>query len=232
MAILNLEHLDPMPEDPPPTYGAPGIRIIAATFGGVIVTDKIRDLVTEDETMTIDLGKNKMVRYLAPDPLPGKPKTLTVLYELPGVNDNKGGNDDDTSAAAAPVLYLLNAPESPNRGPIQISRTGSASATVERLDQETSVFRRATLPDVEIVAAVYGLKRVRTESVLLALARFFSEMDEQGAIRMTNHFWQEDTWHGKFKSWTIYFRFRGSNRIQCVTGLEGQALEVPWCRHV
>lgn len=160
----------------------------------------------------MEMDMARMVHFLAPDPLPNHLKTLTVLYHFEGEN----------------TLYLLNASESRDDG-IYISRMGSPSMAIQRLDD---TFKRASFPDVEIVAAIWGLKRVKTPSVLLGLTRFFSDRDEQGQIRMTNDFWQEDTWHGQVKSWTVYFRFMGSSKIQCVSGLESQALEVPWCRHV
>lgn len=187
-----------------------GVQVLAATFGGLIVTEKIRELCTEDGTMDIEMGR--MVYFLAPDPFGGHEKTLTVLYKFEGED----------------ALYLLNAPET-SSGRICISRTGSPSMTIQRLDTS---FKRAPFLDVEIIAAVWGPKRVKTPSVLLRLAQFFSDRDYQHQIRMTNDFWKEDTWPGKHKTWTVYFKFTGSGRVQCVAGLEGQALEVPWSRHI
>ncbi|KAH7303184.1 hypothetical protein B0I35DRAFT_181732 [Stachybotrys elegans] len=186
-----------------------GLWVHAATFGGVIVTEKIRELCAQDGTMDIEM--DRMVHFLSPDPHYGRIKTLTVLYQFEG----------DES------LYVLNAPET--FGSIHISRTGRLRTAIQRLE---SPYKIVAFPDVEIVAAIWGLKRMKTRSVLLDLIRFFSDKDEQGAIRMTNEFWKEDTWNGQAKTWSIYFRFTGSDKIQCVTGWEQQALEVPWCRHV
>ncbi|VUC32894.1 unnamed protein product [Clonostachys rosea] len=185
---------------------AKGLQVIAATFGGVTVTEKIRELIQSDDSMTFRM--NQMVHYLAPDPLPNWVKTLTILYRF----------DDGP-------LSLFNATEQQS-GLIQISRATAPGVVIQQLEEG---LKQGPFADVEILAVVYGKKRIQTPSVLANLARFFVE-EEQGQIRMVNSFFKEDTWPNTWKSWTIFFKFTDSKRIQCVTGLENGALELPWSR--
>jgi hypothetical protein len=196
---------------------SPSLQILAATFGGVIVTERIQELCSDDGAMDVDMSQ--MVHYLAPDPFPNNVKTLAVLYRFQ--------EDED--------IFLLNATEQ-HAGLIHVSRAGEPSMAIQRIEK---IYRRKAYPDVEILAVLYGIKRVQTPSVLLDLARFFSaagnddddDGHEQTQIRMNNQFFKGDPWLGQFKTWTVFFKFAGSKRVQCVSGLEHQALEVPWCRH-
>lgn len=81
---------------------------------------------------------------------------------------------------------------------------------------------------VEILAVLYGPREIEALGVLETLCNFFE--GERGQIRMTNSFFKADTWPDHHKSWTVYFRFEGSGRVQVVTGMENGALEVPWSR--
>ncbi|CAH0058709.1 unnamed protein product [Clonostachys solani] len=186
---------------------AQGLQVLAATFGGVNVTEKIRELIQDDDSMTFRM--NQMVHYLAPDPLPNWVKTLTILYRF----------DDGP-------LSLFNATEQHSRT-VQISRV---TAPIMAIQQSEDGLKQGPFADVEILAVVYGKKRIQTPSVLADLARFFTHEEQRSQIRMVNSFFKEDTWPNTWKSWTIFFKFTDSKRIQCVTGLENGALELPWSR--
>jgi hypothetical protein len=186
---------------------AKGLQVIAATFGGVVVTEKIRELIQDDDSMIFKM--NQMVHYLAPDPLPNWVKTLTMLYRF----------DDGP-------LCLFNATEQ-HSGSVQISRATAPTMVIQQLE---AGLKQGPHADVDILAVVYGKKRIQTPSVLADLARFFADEEQRGQIRMVNSFFKEDTWPNTWKSWTIFFKFTDSKRIQCVTGLENGALELPWSR--
>ncbi|KAK3949607.1 hypothetical protein QBC32DRAFT_348671 [Pseudoneurospora amorphoporcata] len=200
---------------------SPRLMIIGATWGGVSVTDDIRAMVASDDSITFDMCN--IWKVLTPDPAYGATKTLTVLYQFEGLNNNAG-------------VHLLNIPE--HTVVLSIRADKDADAREQKPAEEMSQFAqtinrpwRTGLPyngSVEILAALYGPERIETPSVLQELAKFFE--GRRGQIRMTNAFWKKDTWPGVRKSWTVYFRFADSKRIQVVTGMEDGALEVPWGR--
>lgn len=201
------------PPEPVPVVQRPLLEVIGATFGGITVVEKIRELCQPDGTMRLDMSQ--MVHYLAPDPLPKSNKSFTMLYRF---------RDDDT-------LFLVHATE--KHAPIHISRDVNPATSRGVIEPLEATFKTNQYNDVEIVAVLYGRKRIQTPSVLTELARFFSAtgFEHQSQIRAVNSFFREDTWPRTKKSWTVYFRFAGSERIHCVTGLENGALEVPWGRH-
>lgn len=197
----------------------PRLVIIGATWGGVSVTDDIRAMVESDDSITFDMFN--LHKVLTPDPALGVVKTLTVLYQFEGLKTDVG-------------VQLLNIPEHT----AVLKMWADANSTEQKPPEEMSEFAhsinrpwRTGLPyngSVEILAALYGPERIETPSVLQELAKFFE--GRRGQIRMTNAFWKKDTWPGVRKSWTVYFRFTDSKRIQVVTGMEDGALEVPWGR--
>ncbi|ROW17777.1 hypothetical protein VPNG_00623 [Cytospora leucostoma] len=207
----------------PPAYtpaaGPPRLRILGATWGGVQVTQDIRDMVSATQTMTLDMGSIHNV--LKPDPAYGTVKTLSVLYTYEGHDD----------------IYLVNLSEK-HRLPLEISATAH-----ECPDESRQKYRIKTLEqpfwramryggegvEVELLAVLYGPVRIERPSVLEELSKFFE--GRRGQIRMTNSFFKEDTWPDHRKSWAVYFRFVGSDRIQVVTGMEDCALEIPWSRY-
>jgi hypothetical protein len=131
---------------------AKGLQVIAATFGGVVVTEKIRELIQDDDSMIFKM--NQMVHYLAPDPLPNWVKTLTMLYRF----------DDGP-------LCLFNATEQ-HSGSVQISRATAPTMVIQQLE---AGLKQGPHADVDILAVVYGKKRIQTPSVLADLARFFAD---------------------------------------------------------
>ncbi|KHE85675.1 hypothetical protein GE21DRAFT_1284063 [Neurospora crassa] len=217
-AYQGAEHHDNMfphlPNQPP------RLIIIGATWGGVSVTDDIRAMVASDDRVTLDMYN--LYNVLTPDPAYGAVKTLTVLYQREGLNNNG-------------EMHLLNIPE--HTAVVSIWADKHALAEQEAVDRTSDFVQtihrpwRTGLPyngSVEILAALYGPERIETPWVLQELAKFFE--GRRGQIRMTNAFWKKDTWPGVRKSWTVYFRFTDSKRIQVVTGMEDGALEVPWGR--
>ncbi|KAH7628086.1 hypothetical protein B0T09DRAFT_175137 [Sordaria sp. MPI-SDFR-AT-0083] len=200
---------------------SPRLVIIGATWGGVSVTDDIRAMVASDDSITFDMYN--LHKVLTPDPAYGTVKTLTVLFQFEGLNNNGG-------------VHLINIPE--HTSILSISADKHADPKEQKPAEKMSQFAqtinrpwRTGLPyngSVEILAALYGPERIETPSVLQELAKFFE--GRRGQIRMTNAFWKKDTWPGVRKSWTVYFRFADSKRIQVVTGMEDGALEVPWGR--
>lgn len=234
MTVLNHKDLNPAtgPElthlDPIPSYeesiAAPrpnSLQILGATFGGVVVTPQIQALVGSADKLTIDLPS--IHTLLGPDPGPCKVKVLTVLYRF----------DDDDDLA----VRLLCAPEDSRPPRVTISRQATAQQQQGQQmaggkDQLHGMLERpwraGPQGGVEILAVVYGPKRIETPTVQSVLANHFE--GRWGQVRMTNSFFETDTWPKREKTWTVYFRFVGSKRVQVVTGWEHGALEVPWSR--
>ncbi|KAM7211596.1 hypothetical protein V8F06_013013 [Rhypophila decipiens] len=184
------------------------LKIAGATWGGVNVTEDVRAMISASETLVLDM--HTVHRVLVPDPIFGTIKTLTVLYQYEDQDD----------------IHLLNTAE--HVFPITLfpaAHKYGGSASLMTVDRP---WRASPYSSVEIIAVLYGPKRIETPSVLDELSKFFEGM--RGQIRMTNSFFKADTWPGHKKSWTVYFRFTQSKRIQCVTGLEDGALELPWSR--
>ncbi|KAK0724663.1 hypothetical protein B0H67DRAFT_641175 [Lasiosphaeris hirsuta] len=192
----------------------PRLHIIGATWGGVNVTDEVSAM-ADQERQTLLLNMDMLQYTLLPDPAYGLVKSMTVLYRY----------EDEAE------LRLLTVPE--DAPAVQVSATAHNSpenAMVEftTIGGAAGAWRSGPKAQVEIVAATYGPQRIQTPAVLQELAMFFE--GKRGQIRMTNSFFRTDPWVDHKKSWTVYFRFVDSQRIQCVTGMEDGALEVPWTR--
>ena len=223
---IHLTHLPPIPTyeesltAPRPT----ALQILGATWGGVTVTPDIQSLIGDLDNDTLTLDLRSLHRRLRPDPAPGTVKVLTVLYRF---GDDEAGQERllvvsedaqtarvvvDRGAAAAAIVPGRGAS---GRGVVLHGKLGRAWRAGER-------------GEVEIVAAVFGPRRVEDPAVLVELGEYFEGRRRQ--VRMTNDFFGSDPWPFKRKSWTVYFRFVGSKRVQVVTGWEDGALEVPWSR--
>ncbi|KAL2019372.1 hypothetical protein VTK56DRAFT_9752 [Thermocarpiscus australiensis] len=221
----DLTHLEPIPSyeesiaAPRPAADArPRLQILGATWGGVNVTHEVQSMVDEDDQLLVDM--RTLWTVLTPDPAPRVTKVLTVVYQF---------FDDDDDSEPVRLLVL---PEHDKLSQFAISKK-SASEPVEAPSRVHSkldrVFRSGPSCQVEILAAVYGPQRIESPSVLLELERFLE--GRRGQIRMTNGFFKTDPWPYRRKTWSVYFRFVNSKRIQVVTGWEDGALEVPWSRH-
>ncbi|KAH8682136.1 hypothetical protein BX600DRAFT_505753 [Xylariales sp. PMI_506] len=217
------------------------LQVLGATWGGVNVTIDVRDMVSAQQSLDFDMAT--VYKILQPDPAPGTTKMLTVLYRY-------GSHGD---------LCLLNVSEDSRVRTFTISpHAHDFVAVVERLTPRTQSRRRQQQrqdqgqdqdPDqlvppppyqpsyfrsesgaVEILAVTYGNRRIETPSVLRELGLFFE--GRRGQIRMTNYFFKIDPWEGHRKTWSVFFRFvgLGPEVVQCVTGPEDGALEVPWVR--
>ncbi|KAL2138269.1 hypothetical protein VTI28DRAFT_7168 [Corynascus sepedonium] len=232
---LHLTHLDPIPSyEESISAPRPGsLQILGATFGGVTCTPQIQKLVDTEgggERLTLDLRRLNVA--LRPDPAPGVVKVLTVLYRF----------DDDADLDTR----LFYATEDANPSKVIISRQTAAAAQAQAKRQSTSQrgggassdklfhgllerpWRAGPGGEVDILAVVYGPRRVDATPVLSVLANHFE--GRWGQVRMTNDFFGKDPWPYKRKTWTVYFRFVGSRRVQVVTGWENGALEIPWSR--
>ncbi|KAK0713959.1 hypothetical protein B0T26DRAFT_649624 [Lasiosphaeria miniovina] len=211
------EDVDPTPpyEDSVIDFRAPGLparlNVVSATWGGVNVTEDIRSMVMADETLALDMVNIYCV--LMPDPVFGVQKTLSVLYQYEGADGE---------------LCVLNAPEQGPARMLNIYPTAHKLSATEHIRALARPWTAGPHGEVEILAVLYGPDRIETPSVLNELARFFE--GRRGQIRMTNAFFKADPWPNHRKSWTVYFRFLDSKKIQCVTGMEDGALEVPWSR--
>ncbi|KAH8892203.1 hypothetical protein GQ53DRAFT_647484 [Thozetella sp. PMI_491] len=195
--------------DPSPAYeslGPPRLYIHGASWGGIIVTDAIRAMVSATQSLDIDM--RAMCSILAPDPAVGIYKTLTVLYQY---------EDQE-------VPSLLTMSEGTRINQISIVR--DAKPVPYRIQTLDRPWRAEPHGEVEILAALYGPQKIETPAALHELAAFFE--GRRGQIRMNTGFFRVDTWVNHKKSWAVYFRFVGSKRIQCVTGMEEGALEIPW----
>ncbi|KAK7737800.1 hypothetical protein SLS53_006420 [Cytospora paraplurivora] len=220
---ISREKAAQLPLRGPPAYtpaaGPPRLRILGATWGGVQVTQDIQDMVSATQTVALDM--RSIHNVLQPDPAYGTVKTLSVLYTYEG--------HDET--------HLINLSEQ-HRLPLEISATahecpdGSREKhRIKTLEQPfwRTMRNRGEGGEVELLAVLYGPVRIERPSVLEELGKFFE--GRRGQIRMTNLFFKEDTWPDHRKSWAVYFRFVGSDRIQVVTGMEDGALEIPWSRY-
>jgi len=193
----------------------PRLRILGATWGGVNVTAEISGMVGDDETISFNM--HTLLLTLQPDPAPGIIKTLTVLY----LYEDQG------------EIRLLNVPEFIPSISVKITPTTHKEKVVCAQPTYFSTLSDPAWTDgadgqVEIIAVLYGTKRIKNPSALQELARFFE--GRRGQIRTTTAFFGTDPWIGFRKSWTVYFRFASSRRIHCVTGMQDGALEVPWTR--
>ncbi|KAJ7250148.1 hypothetical protein B0H12DRAFT_1072156 [Mycena haematopus] len=176
----------------------PRLHIVAATWGGIVVTPDVQAMISANQTVTLDV--NTLVHY---------------------ENSSEG-------------LCLLSTSE---EGPsITIRPTAHQAPPLLRGWQnlwEPAIYPlgatwRAAADGVEILAVIWGGQRIQTPTVLAELAKYFE--GQRGQIRMTNAFFRCDPWINHKKTWTVYFRFPGSERVQVVTGIEDGALEVPWGR--
>ncbi|KAK3305401.1 uncharacterized protein B0T15DRAFT_532176 [Chaetomium strumarium] len=244
----DLTHLDPIPSyeeslvapRPPGDGSSPALHILGATWGGVTVTPDIQALAgNNSDTLTLDM--RNIFRHLTPDPAPGKTKVLTVMYRFNNSNNNsaKGGSDEEDEG-----LRLLLAPEGESPSRVTLTRHATAEQLRRSVGRNSMHVKLAAAAgagagpgarplgsqrgQVEILAVLYGPRRIDDPAVLRELALFFE--GRRGQIRMTNRFFGGDPWPYKQKSWSVYFRFLGSPRVQVVTGWEDGALEVPWTR--
>ncbi|KAK4241194.1 hypothetical protein C8A03DRAFT_12532 [Achaetomium macrosporum] len=232
----DLTHLDPIPSyeeslaaprpGPSDGDGGPALHILGATWGGVTVTPDIQALVSAgSDTLTLDM--RTLFRHLTPDPAPGKTKVLTVLYRF-----HADGGDDGQGEG----MRLLLAPEGETPSRVALTRHATAEQLRRSVGRNSMhvKLQQGVMPlgsqrgQVEILAVLYGPRRIEDPAVLRELGLFFE--GRRGQIRMTNRFFGGDPWPYKQKSWTVYFRFLGSKRVQVVTGWEDGALEVPWSR--
>ncbi|KAH6847102.1 hypothetical protein B0I37DRAFT_374298 [Chaetomium sp. MPI-CAGE-AT-0009] len=254
MTNLTLQDLDPSPRstttaltsmtdkeqltflDPIPSYeesiAAPrpnALQILGATFGGVVVTPEIQKLVGDTDRLALDLRTLHVT--CRPDPAPGKVKVLTILYRF----------DDDIPTTEVRLLLVAEDAGPASRivridrhmtGQQQLQERAGLRAGGERYFHGVleRPWRAGASGEVDILAVVFGPKRVEDPAVLSVLANHFE--GRWGQVRMTNAFFGKDPWPYKRKSWTVYFRFVGSQRVQVVTGWEDGALEVPWSRHL
>jgi hypothetical protein len=220
---LTLTHIEPIPtyEETMRLPRPNALQILGATFGGIVVTPAIQALIIGDsDSLTLDL--RTLWRSLEPDPAPGKTKLLTVLYRF----------DDDAELDTR----LLSVPEDAQPSKVTISRHAFVGQQAQQQRRDPRMlhekleraWRAGPKGEVDILAVVYGPKRVEAPATLSVLANYFE--GRWGQVRMTNKFFGGDTWPYQRKSWTVYFRFVGSPRVQVVTGWEDGALEVPWTR--
>jgi hypothetical protein len=220
-----LTHLDPIPSYDSSTSApraANALQILGATWGGVTVTPDIQKLVGTSDKLTLDM--RTLHRHLHPDPAPGKIKVLTILYRF----------EDDDASEGDDQFRLFSAAENAQPSKVTIAR----GATAQHLTHSgRNRFFHATLPrpwragpqgQVDILAVMYGPTRIETPAVLSVLGEYFE--GRWGQVRMNNAFFGTDPWPYEKKTWSVYFRFVGSKRVQVVTGWEDGALEVPWSR--
>ncbi|AEO67849.1 uncharacterized protein THITE_2011158, partial [Thermothielavioides terrestris NRRL 8126] len=203
----------------------PALHILAATWGGVTVTPELRALARaspDPARLTLDL--RSLHRVLAPDPAPGTLKVLTVLYRFGGGPDD--GPADGGGVGGGTVTLSRFATGEQMRA--QLGQRRNVLGVHVRLEEEGPAWRAGPEGQVEILAVLYGPQRIKTPEVLAELAKFFE--GKRGQIRTTNAFFRTDPWPYKRKTWSVYFRFVGSTRVQVVTGWEDGALEVPWNR--
>ncbi|KAK0610379.1 hypothetical protein B0T17DRAFT_466405, partial [Bombardia bombarda] len=203
--------------------GPARLRILGATWGGIIVTAELQGMITVETFEALTLNMHTIHTKLLPDPAIGTIKTLVVLYQY---DDGDG------------EMRLLNATQFAPHITVKITPTA-------HLDEEAKVLFDPVGGDgveggqggggqqqVEIVAVLYGTGRIQTPSVLEELIGYFE--GRRGQIRLTDGFFRTNTWVGVKKSWTVFFRLRGvagvSDKVRCVTGVENGALEVPWWR--
>jgi hypothetical protein len=192
----------------PPT-STPRLHILGATWGGIVVTPDIQTTINITETTSIDMGF--LHRILVPDPLPNTVKTLSVLYEYEGSSEGPCLlNASETSPTWRDIVISPEAHQAPKTAP-----SGKLGVT----------WRYGS---VEILAVMYAMRRIEQPAILNELGKFFE--GQRGQLRMTNSFFQCDPWPNHKKTWTVYFRFVGSKKVQVVTGVEDGALEVPWSR--
>ncbi|KAK4463514.1 hypothetical protein QBC42DRAFT_148567, partial [Cladorrhinum samala] len=219
----------------------PRLQILAATWGGVIVTPEIQNLVKLSSSSkggfeTLSLNMHTIHTLLVPDPALALVKSLCILYRY----------HPNGPAAADSGIHLLNAPQFAPQISIEITpdshvaETSSSSSKWYHCVQRPTCFSpnvgaapwRDSRGKVEILAAVYGMERVEAPSALEELARLFR--GERGQIRTTAKFFKADAvqpWAAVRKTWTVFFRLleRGDGKaVRCVTGWEDGALEVSW----
>lgn len=213
--------------NPPPPPGPSRLHILGATWGGITVTPEVRAMITLDKTSPFErlkLNMHTLHTLLLPDPAPATIKTLVILYHY------------DTNNT---TVHLLNATQFAPQINVTITPTA-------HLDQNKGILCAAfpkfitTLGgpgttgwdnlgsgggQARIVAVVYGTGRITATAVMEELAGVFE--GRRGQVRTTTGFFGGDTWPGVRKSWTVFFRL-GEGEVQCVTGMEDGALEVPW----
>ncbi|KAK4641893.1 hypothetical protein QC761_504830 [Podospora bellae-mahoneyi] len=213
--------------------GPPRLHILAAAWGGVIVTPTIKSLIRTSPPpphgvgcQILQLEMRNMHSLLQPDPASGTYKVFSLVYRYDGDEYPTVMNLPET---IRPSLITIAKPSAVSQlGGANIGN-GGYRATITQPWRSITSSSSSSGPKVEILAVFYGKKRIEHPAVLEELANYFEGRTRQ--IRMTNTFFRGDTWPYTIKSWTVYFRFVGSRAgVQVVTGWENQALEQPWTR--
>ncbi|KAL2114902.1 hypothetical protein VTJ04DRAFT_10565 [Mycothermus thermophilus] len=244
---LSLAHLDPIPTyEESLSAPRPGpLQILGATWGGVQVTAELQRLAAGQDELVLDM--KTLWTILTPDPAPGKLKVLTVVYRFDDTPGSSGGGGEKREERGEEEndlneIRLLCVSEEVQPSKVVISRRasqgflscgeddGAARAKRPLHGRLGRAWRAGPQGEVDILAVLYGPKRIETPSVLAVLANHFE--GRWGQIRMTNSFFGTDPWPYKRKTWTVYFRFVGSKIVQVVTGWEDGALEIPWRKDV
>lgn len=215
------------PSRPP---GPTRLHILGATWGGITVTPEIRAIITLDKTShyeRLKLNMHTLHTLLLPDPAPATIKALVILYHY---DDNNNNNNT--------TLHLLNATQFAPQIHVKITPTAHLDQNkgilcaafpkfITTLGPGTGWDNLASGGQTQIVAVVYGTGRITATAVMEELGGFFE--GRRGQVRTTTGFFGGDTWPGVRKSWTVFFRLGGGEgEVQCITGMEDGALEVPW----
>lgn len=201
-----------------PSTSTPRLHVLAATWGGIVVTPAIQAMITPEETITIDM--RSLHAALQPDPLPYVLKTLSVLYEY---EDSDGPCLVNVSETAQSWPAVMTAGPAP---PVVIS---PEAHMIENSGPVSGLGTTWHHGAVEILAVMYATQRIQQPAVLEELGKYFEGQTDQ--LRMTNSFFQCDPWPKNKKTWTVYFRFVDTKKVQVVTGVESGALEAPWSRY-
>lgn len=207
------------------------LHILAATWGGITITPLLASMISSQQELPIDLST--LGDVIRPDPAFGKVKTLAVVYQF----DGQEGPALVLVNEEYPVVRKFAISKDTLEGSLaQAQRNGTVPPAVTFLPVPFSVPppTTSTTPyggnapqPVQILAATYGPKLIDTPAVLRDLADFFDGRNVH-QIRMGNGFFREDPLRGQRKEWSVFFRFGNEGRVQCVTGWEDGALEVPW----
>jgi hypothetical protein len=232
---LREKHQEPSPTLPP--NHTRRLHILAATWGGITITPLLASMISSQQELPIDLAT--LGDVIRPDPAFGKTKTLAVVYQL----DGQEGPALVLVNEQYPVARKFVVSKDTLEGRLaQAHRNGTVPPAVTFLPVPFSVPPTSTTaapygvnagaaaplpPPVQILAATYGPKHIDTPAVLRELADFFDGRNVH-QIRMGNGFFREDPLRGQRKEWSVFFRFGYEGRVQCVTGWEDGALEVPW----
>ncbi|KAK3989737.1 hypothetical protein QBC44DRAFT_290598 [Cladorrhinum sp. PSN332] len=198
----------------------PKLYILAATWGGAIITPSLRAMV-QPATQSLTLNLSTLHATLQPDPAPNRRKILTLAYQF-------------SSSESEEKIHILNLPEPDPKSPSSFSERRPDIVTISPdFPPHPNAVTGGIWSDggdVEILGVFYGPKRIDNQSVMEQLGGYFTGRIWQ--IRgIGNGFFGEDPWLFTEKPWAVYFRFAGSDiGVQVVTGWEGGLLERPWGR--